>query len=282
VQKTITYLYPDSEKASNFKIFQDRTNQIKAFYFTKENIKEIEKMDSSFNYAVYFLFDNSESDTNKVYVGQSMNGVGRISDHVRNKDFWTYCILFVTDNNSFDKLAIDYMEFEFIKKLKKSSYILMNKDLRATEPNVSIYDKPNLLAYINQIEFLLNAEGIIIDEMKSDSNIEGYYIPKNSKYKAKLFLKDGKFVLASGSEINRPIESSKNWKSDRFYHRNNSIIDGYIKDEKAELRDGKIILKVNISYDSPSLPATLISGYAENGWKFFKNLDELRVMNEEV
>ena len=54
VQKTITYLYPDSEKASNFKIFQDRTNQIKAFYFTKENIKEIEKMDSSFNYAVYF------------------------------------------------------------------------------------------------------------------------------------------------------------------------------------------------------------------------------------
>lgn len=36
--KTVTYLYPDIEKASSLKMFQDRTNQIRAFYFTRENI----------------------------------------------------------------------------------------------------------------------------------------------------------------------------------------------------------------------------------------------------
>ncbi len=55
MQKTITYLYPDSEKASSLKMFQDRTNQIRAFYFTRENIKEVEKLESGTNYAVYFF-----------------------------------------------------------------------------------------------------------------------------------------------------------------------------------------------------------------------------------
>lgn len=282
MQKTITYLYPDATKASNLKIFQDRTNQIKAFYFTKDSLKDIEKMESSSNYAIYFLFDNSDEGSNRVYVGQSMNGIGRISDHVRNKDFWTYCILFVTDNNSFDKLAIDYMEYEFIKKLKKSSYILMNKDLRTTEPNVSIYDKPNLLSYIDQIEFLLSAEGVVMDVLKTDNGSIDYYYPKSNKYKAKLFIKDGKFVLAKGSIVKRPVESSKNWKSDRFYNKNNSIIDDYINDGKVEENNGDIVLTVNISYKSPSQPASLITGLSTNGWRFFKNLDKLRVMDDEV
>lgn len=281
MQKTITYLYPEATRASSLKIFQDRTNQIKAFYFTKDSLKDVEKMESSTNYAIYFLFDNSDEGENRVYIGQSMNGIGRISDHVRKKDFWTYCILFVTDNNSFDKLAIDYMEYEFIKKLKKSSYILMNKDLRTTEPIVSIYDKPNLLSFIDQIEFLLSAEGVVLNALRIDNMID-YYYPKTSKYKAKLFVKDGKFVLEKGSQLRRPVESSKNWKSDRFYKKNNLIIDDYLFDGKAIEVNGSITLTVNMIYDNPSKPASLVSGLAKNGWRFFKNLDQLKSTEEEA
>lgn len=101
IEKTITYFYPDKNKAAHLKVFQDRTDQIKAFYFTKEHIKEIEKLDSSTYYAIYFLFDNSDSDNKKTYIGQSINGIKRIFDHIHKKEFWSYCILFVTDNNRF-------------------------------------------------------------------------------------------------------------------------------------------------------------------------------------
>ncbi|WP_028274714.1 GIY-YIG nuclease family protein [Atopococcus tabaci] len=175
IEKTITYFYPDTKKAAYLKVFQDRTNQIKGFYFTKEHIKEIEKLDSSTNYAIYFLFDNSDLDNKKTYIGQSINGVKRIFDHINKKDFWSYCILFVTDNNSFDKLTIDYMEYEFIKRFKKSSFTLMNKDPRTNEPNISMYDKPNILAYINQIEFLLSAEGVSIDTISTEQLNERFY-----------------------------------------------------------------------------------------------------------
>lgn len=279
MQKTITYLYPDVSKAANLKVFQDRTNQIKAFYFTKENIKDLERMESVFNYAVYFLFDSSDADSKKVYIGQSMNGITRIYDHVRNKDFWTYCLLFVTDNNSFDKLSIDYMEHAFIKKFKKSSFMLMNKDLRTNEPNISIYDRPNLDAYIEQIEFLLNAEGVSLQEVSPNGVGVTYYEPTSKKYKAKLFVKDGKFILVEGSVIRRPTELAKDWKVN-LYERNNNVINGYLDDGKVEEINGEIVLLMNIEYNSPSMPATLLSGRSENGWLFFKGLNELRSLNE--
>lgn len=39
--------------------------------------------------------------------------------HDKSKTFWSFCIMFVTDNNSFDAMTIDYIEYSFINKLKK-------------------------------------------------------------------------------------------------------------------------------------------------------------------
>ncbi|MBB5336262.1 GIY-YIG nuclease family protein [Pectinatus brassicae] len=274
MQKAITYLYPDADNAANLKMFQDRTNQIRAFYFTRESYKQIYDLEFATNYAIYFLFDASK-DENIVYVGQSVNGIQRIEEHIRAKAFWSYAILFVTDNNSFDKLSIDYLEYKFIQKFKKSSYILTNKDLRINKPNISTYDRPNLETFIEQIEFLLNAEGIAFDEKLVSVKQIKYYYP-SAKHNAKLFVKDGKFILAAGSEIKRPAETTKNWKDKKHFPRGNSIIDSYVENEKAKIIDGKIITQINLAFKSPSAPADLITGLSENGWKFFKGLEELR------
>lgn len=274
MQKAITYLYPDADNAANLKMFQDRTNQIRAFYFTRESYKQIYDLEFATNYAIYFLFDASK-DENIVYVGQSVNGIQRIEEHIRAKAFWSYAILFVTDNNSFDKLSIDYLEYEFIQKFKKSSYILINKDLRSNKPNISTYDRPNLETFIEQIEFLLNAEGIDFDEKLVSTEQIKYYYP-SAKHNAKLFVTDGKFILAAGSEIKRPPETTKNWKDKKHFPRGNSIIDSYIENEKVKITDGKIITQINLAFKSPSAPADLITGLSENGWKFFKGLEELR------
>jgi hypothetical protein len=274
MQKSITYLYPASANAANLKMYQDRTNQIKAFFFTRESYKKVYALPSSTNYAIYFLFNDSE-DENLLYIGQSINGIQRIEEHIKGKDFWSYAILFVTDNNSFDKLSIDYLEYDFIQRFKKSSYVLTNKDLRPNKPNVSVYDLPNLESFINQIEFLLSAEGVAIDEVKEVPSKVKYYYP-SKKHNAKLFVQDGKFVLVSGSVIKRPPASTKEWKNIKHYTRGNEIIDSYIENEKVKEVDGKLVTQMNIAFKSPSAPADLITGLSENGWKFFKGLDEIR------
>lgn len=274
MQKTITYLYPDEKNAANLKMYQDRTNQIKAFYFTRESYKQVYELPCSRNYAIYFLFNDSEEE-NFVYVGQSINGIQRIEEHVRYKDFWSFGLLFVTDNNCFDKLSIDYLEHEFIHRFMKSSYVLTNKDLRLNKPNISVYDLPNLEAFTTQIEFLLSAEGIDIDEEEDkDESIKYYYPP--TKHNAKIYVKDGKFILSAGSQVKRPPESTKTWKDKNHYKRGNEIIDNYIVNEKVKEVDGRLITQVNLAFKSPSAPADLITGLSENGWKFFKGLEEIR------
>ena len=95
--------------------------------------------------------------------------------HDKSKTFG-HLYYVVTDNNSFDAMTIDYIEYYFINKLKNSSsYLLENKDMRTSEPIVSIYDKPNIEAYIEQIEFLLKTEGIDFDEQQVTEDSKFYY-----------------------------------------------------------------------------------------------------------
>lgn len=280
MQRVVTYLYPQDKNASNLKVFQDRTNQIRAFYFTRDYIQDVEQLESGKNYAVYFLFDKSENEQlTKVYVGQSKNGAYRMKSHVSNKMFWSFCLMFVTDNNSFDALTIDYMEYYFVNKLRKSGkYILDNKDMRFNEPNISIYDKPTIAAYISQIEFLLKAEGINIEEDKVDHSTK-YYLSRNKSYRndAKLFVKDGNFILAEGSLITRPKDSTKHWNDGgRFHRRYNNIINELLEDKKIEVQGNRFKALINLTFSSPSAAASLISGISENGWKFFEDIEELR------
>ncbi|MGB4352475.1 MAG: GIY-YIG nuclease family protein [Tissierellaceae bacterium] len=280
MQRTITYLYPNMKKASSLKVFQDRTNQIRAFYFTRENIKEVEKLESGTNYAVYFLFNEADDDgLTKVYIGQSTKGANRMLSHEKEKSFWSYCIMFVTDNNSFDAMSIDYMEYHFINKLKNSStYSLENTNVKS-EPVVSIFDKPNLKAYIEQIEFLLKAEGIDFSEQLVTVGSDFYY-PRNKNYHAKVSIKEGIFVLHAGSIINMPIESSKHWADQgRFYNRYSEMIRRLLNDGKITSKENAYETLVNLTFKSPSTIASLVSGRAENGWLFFEGLNDLRNIN---
>ncbi len=276
--KVVNYLYPKHELASNLKVFQDKTNQIKAFYFTRDYIKEVERLESGTNYAVYFLFDKTDNDDlTKVYIGQSKNGALRMQDHNNRKMFWSFSLMFVTDNNSFDALTIDYLEYHFIQKLEKSGrYTLDNKVIRKTEPNVSIYDKPTILTYIAQIEFLLKAEGINIEEQKSDVYTK-FYHPKNKRYDARIFVKDGGFILSAGSIVRRPVETSENWADGgSFYNRYSTYINEFLSDGKIVKDNDNYRTLVNLTFSSPSGVASLISGLAEYGWMFFEELDDLR------
>lgn len=287
MQRAVTYLYPEQENASSFKVFQDRTNQIKAFYFTRNNIKKVERMESGTSYAVYFLFNEAEQgELPKIYVGKSTNGASRISNHNSNKSFWSHCIMFVTDNNSFDTATIDYLEYYFIKRLKNNGkYLLENVALRDKEPNLSIYDKPTVLSYISQIEFLLSAEGIDFKEYKDIVELgsetvvkKDFYYPNNNNHNAKLSVKDNEFILAKGSIIIGYLESTKNWSDDgAHYRRNKKTVDALLAESKIKpTEDGKYETLINLAFNNPSAPAALITGSSENGWAFFKGIDNIK------
>lgn len=157
-EKTVTYYFPNFETPSAMKVFQDRSSQIRAFRFEKEYLNEMLNEEYIKNYSVYFLFDKQN---NTVYVGQSKNGARKILEDKKRKGFWDYCIMFVSDNNVFDSNTLDYMEAYFAELLIESNnYNLHSSTTKGKVPKLNSFDKITYNMYVNQIEFLLKAEGL--------------------------------------------------------------------------------------------------------------------------
>ena len=282
INTTIMLHFPDVNNASNLRIFQDPTSQIRGFYFTKSQLAQVEQLEYANNHAVYFLF--SETEEASVYIGQSVNGIKRIKSHLREKDFWQFGILFVTDNNTFDKLSIDYLEYHFIQAFSKTQYSLENQDLRIVAPNVNIFNKSTLDSFAAQIQFLLEAMGIsfqtrlFIEEQDEEKETFNARPP----HQASIRLQDGKYILQANSIIKAPLNRTKGWSDGgNFFQRFNKRYLQYIETGKAvEVDVATARLIDDLEFNSPSTPAALCSGHSVNGWKFWEGLEEKRKREE--
>ncbi|TAA73391.1 DUF4357 domain-containing protein [Planococcus salinarum] len=209
-----------------------------------------------------------------------MNGITRIKSHLREKDFWQYGILFVTDNNIFDKLSIDYLEYYFIQAFSKTQYSLENHDLRKLAPNVNMFNLSTLNSYTLQIQFLLEAMGISFKPSTSvevdNHNDEIFHA--RSQHQASIRLQDGKYILQANSIIKAPLDHTKDWKDGGvFYLRSKRRYDQFVESGKAiELDEYSAKIIDDMEFNSPSTPAVLCSGRAENGWVFWEGLNKKR------
>lgn len=304
LSKTITYYYPDGENPSAVKIFQDRSSQVRGFRFKREYLNLVQKEEHSDGYGIYFLLGENLGikEKREIYVGQSKLGIQRIFNHNRSKDFWVDCIMFVSDNNMFDTNAIDYMEYYFINLIKNSpQYVLNNVEQRNKEPNLNYLDKMVYETYLNQIEFLLKAEGIYLDskqdedalqsvskvlqskpETTSNEYKENYdssklYFPKSEKYNASIKYENNLFILTENSIINKPRKEMLNWSDGGKLYR--KIVEEQSEYEESGLLEDigdKYRVLSEIPFKSPSGAGIIVSGASVNGWEFFKNIKELR------
>ena len=278
--RVITYYYPDETAPSSLKVFQDRSSQIRGFFFTRDRLEVIAKVENAGNYAIYFLLgnDDDEHPIPTIYVGQSKNGAGRIIDHKYKKSFWSHCIMFVSDNNAFDPNAIDYMEYYFIQKVVSAGvYVVENKDERKKKPNVSIYDLPTYDQYIAQIEFLLQIEGVQL-ELPTKKSAGKYYKLKGKGPSAQAYFQDGLFYLDVGSII-RPVSGKSQPKElpNVLLNREKRIQLLLSEGKIAPCEDdGYYKVLYPLSFRSPSMMAVFVLGYNANGWKTFDGIKELR------
>lgn len=85
-------------------------------------LSEAKKLTGINRPGIYYLI--SETDDSKIaqiYVGQTRNGVSRLDDHNRSKDFWNKAIMFLADNKTFSLDMISGLEAFAIGKAISST-----------------------------------------------------------------------------------------------------------------------------------------------------------------
>ena len=84
-------------------------------------------------------------------------------------------------------------------------------------------------------------------------------------------------MIEAGAIIHKPKDNLKNWSDDgKLYRKLTTDINNLIKDGKIENLGVICRTLVKLPFASVSGAAAFISGRSENGWVFFKDIEELR------
>lgn len=212
----------------------------------------------------YLINENDENKIAQLYIGQTRNGVIRLDDHNRSKDFWNKAIMFLADSKTFSLDMISGLEeYAIIKAHESNRYKVEN----AVKPKYEIdeYDLPSIEEVYEEIKFIMATQGYKLDNARTNSNESVVFHTTRNGIKAFGVYDGDKFQVLEGSEVNfaRPANLRK-------YNRQREELLG--KGDIA-IQTDKYILKVTLEFNTPSGASDFIIGGSTNGWTEWKNKD---------
>lgn len=234
-------------------------------------------------FLVYILVGRNDNGRDLIYVGKSKNGIDtRPTAHEDKCKEWTTCYLLtqINERSFFNDGSIQYLEDRINHRIQEvgvyenttkttTSGTANDNDIEACDEYLS---EAYLMLEILGLDLITNSEEDLAEQdiVKSlsgqgarDSIPDGIYTFSrkikrygNRAFHAKMEVKDGQFILKSGSEI----------APDTHIGLLPSIED---LRNKSQIESG--ILQEDIIMSSPSACGEFITGAACNGWKNFRD-----------
>lgn len=212
----------------------------------------------------YLISENEDNRIAQVYIGQTRNGVSRLDDHNRSKDFWNKAIMFLADSKTFSLDMISGLEAYAIKKATESKRYKVENTVNP-KYEIDEYDLPLIEEVYEEIRFIMATQGYKMENAKETLDEASILHTTRNGIRA-IGVYDGeKFEVLVGSEIDmsRKCHSDSMEKQRRIAFQNGDISGA----------DGKYMLNVSVSFTSPSSAAMFVLGGSTNGWIEWKNKD---------
>lgn len=245
---------------------------ITTYVIPRPLLSEAKKISGITKPGIYYLInENDENKIAQIYIGQTRNGVNRLDDHNRSKDFWNKAIMFLADSKNFTLDMISGLEaYAIIKAHEAKRYKVEN----TVKPKYEIdeYDLPSIEEVYDEIQFIMATLGYKMDNAKLNKNEADIFQTTRNGIVAYGIYNGEKFEVLEGSQIDIKAKGSARQKLHK--QRQTALQNGEIVEEY-----GRYILKVSMSFTSPSAAASFVLGYSANGWVEWKNKDS-RTLDE--
>ena len=213
---------------------------------------------------IYYLIN--ESDDNRIaqiYIGQTRNGINRLDDHNRSKDFWNKAIMFLAESKTFTLDMISGLEkFAIMKAQESKRYKVENSVVPKYE--IDEYDLVAVEEIYDEIQFIMATQGYKMDDAKRTINEERILHTSRNGIAARGMYDGEKFEVLDGSEINmdKPAHlQSYNRLRDELLFRQSIVKAGK-----------KYILNVTLDFNTPSGASNFVLGGSTNGWIEWKDV----------
>lgn len=222
---------------------------------------------------VYMLLNKSTdlSKKGQLYIGEAENIFNRITQHVKEKDFWNEAIVFISKDDNLNKAHIKYLENRLHDiACSANRYELINNQ-KPTQSSISESDKSEMEEFLSNILTLVSTLGYNAFEqirqadtkLLPDKEEDLFYISATRGANATGKTTSEGFVVFENSQVADPITNSYPKTMQKL--RDTLISDGVIVKE-----NDKLIMKRDYLFSSSSSAAMIIMGRSANGlteWK---------------
>ena len=212
----------------------------------------------------YLINENDENKIAQIYIGQTRNGVLRLDDHNRSKDFWNKAIMFLADSKTFSLDMISGLEEYAIMKAHESNRYKVENSVKP-KYEIDEYDLPSIEEMYEEIQFIMATQGYKMDNAKMSMNEADIFQTSRKGIIARGVYGGDKFQVLEGSEINleKPVHLEKyNRQRKELYEKGDIVKQG-----------NKYILTVTLEFNTPSGASDFVLGGSTNGWAEWKNKD---------
>lgn len=275
--QTIQIFLPDGNPRG-IKIAEITNRTIKAILFPRNQFEAILQRPELANVGFYFLFGVADNGHEMAYIGEAEDCAERLKQHQRNKDFWNYAVVIISQTHAFTKTHVKYLEYVAIKKAGETNRYELDNSAVPNRPHITESMEADAEDCFEIAKVLLSTLGFplfdsVAREVVASAPVDVYKL-KGNGVEAEGSLVDDGFVVFKDSRVKATtVPSCHNFLINL---RNELIQSGIL------VQDGETYrFTEDYIFSSPSTAGGVILGRSTNGWTKWRNvngktLDEMK------
>jgi predicted GIY-YIG superfamily endonuclease len=222
---------------------------------------------------VYMLLNKSAdlSEKGQLYIGEAENIFNRLTQHVKEKDFWNEAIVFISKDDNLNKAHIKYLENRLHDIASSANRYELINNQKPTQSSISESDKAEMEEFLSNILTLVSTLGYnafeqirqVDTKAQTENGEDLFYISATRGANGIGKTTSEGFVVFENSQVADPITNS--YPKTMLKLRDTLISEGVIVKE-----NDKLIMKRDYLFSSSSSAAMIIMGRSANGlteWK---------------
>ncbi len=275
--QTIQIFLPDGNPRG-IKIAEITNRTIKAILFPRNQFEAILQRSELANVGFYFLFGVADNGHEMAYIGEAEDCAERLKQHQRNKDFWNYAVVIISQTHAFTKTHVKYLEYVAIKKASETGRYDLDNSAIPNRPHITESMEADAEDCFEIAKVLLSTLGFplfdsVAREVVASTPVDVYKL-KGNGVEAEGSLVDDGFVVFKDSKVKATTVPSCH---DYLINMRNELIQSGIL-----ILDGEAYrFTEDYIFSSPSTAGGVILGRSTNGWTKWrtvngKTLDEMK------
>jgi len=222
---------------------------------------------------IYMLLNKSAdlSKKGQLYIGEAEDIFKRLTQHVKEKDFWNEAIVFISKDDNLNKAHIKYLENRLHEISTTANRFELINFQKPTQSSISESDKAEMEEFLSNILTLISTLGYnafeqirqVDSKEQIDKEEDLFYISAVRGANGIGKTTSEGFVIFENSQVANPVTNSYPQTMQKL--RDTLISEGVIVKEQ-----NKMILKRDYLFSSSSSAAMIIMGRSANGlteWK---------------